>query len=892
MSKLIGAVCAPFFVGLLMTMPGLGCRAGAPPTVFWAPDSNEPGNVVLLYGGGLGAAKFVRVWRVPDTAAAALPASKTVSSSAALQPTASSVKFLLPAKFAPGVYAAQVVTSGGVTAPVLLNRPQVWFLQPKTLAPGLTQDQAPPGATVQIIGKDFLLPHDQGTPHVALRPEHGGAWRALRPSRAERFSLFVPLPARLPVGRYALRVSNGFGGVAAWSAPLTINIKRPDVWPGRVFSVKNFAALGDGVHDDTKAVRAALAAAERNGGGVVYFPWGTYRLSDWIAIPQRTILRGDSRDGTVLQWPVDVPKSLADFSPAAVYSGGRYGIENLTLIARKVDTILLNLNTGTGGVPPELQPRMQPWGAMQDVFLRHVNFEHWLLAGHPDRQKALWDTKYTGDGAYNFRISGVRNFQVSGCLFQGGSQMFMNLRNSRVTDNSFSNTMGYCWTVLGGGTHYEVCTGNNITASSSWGYAGSGIRYVYSAHNVSHNFVRGEREAMTLDISALPTARPVSQFWGTPVEVGNAPGSVFLRFPPPGGISPDGFNTGFVPDSFRGGAVTIHAYTGGPGAGQTRRILGNTADTLTLDRPWDTPPDTTPRKLYLEVAPRMGGTAAWFGRPTQVHGRSLTFQGAKWVPQEFVDMAVLVLDGKGVGQYRAITGNTTDTLTLARPWDVPPDAKSSLGIWSVMRHMIVYDSQGYDTSAFAQLWGSFYDYTVDSCRVERDQGLWGQTGWFVQFRDNRVSYANTFHPGIGPHGDNPEGNMPFSFVGLMPSNLRIGKFGALQYGVPGGKSLFVSDVLSGPVLGGYGAIIKGNVLRYNQRIAVPPFDIPNPRSAGHDVFRDLVIDDNRIEHSPVGVQVGPDIGGVVTAKNQFLDVKQPYLLAKPSQVLRVGAVGK
>ena len=211
---------------------------------------------------------------------------------------------------------------------------------------------------------------------------------------------------------------------------------------------------------------------------------------------------------------------------------------------------------------------------------------------------------------------------------------------------------------------------------------------------------------------------------------------------------------------------------------------------------------------------------------------------------------------------------------------MPPDAGSDLGIWSVMRHMIVSQCQGYDTSAFAQIYGSFYDYTVDGCLVERTQGVWGQTGWFVQYRDNQVSDANTYHPGIGPHGDNPEGIA----VRLrrpddeQPPHRQVR---ASQYGVPGGKPLFVNDVLPRPTLNGYAAIIQDNVLRYNERISVPPSDTPHPRSAGHEVFRDLVIQDNLIEHSPVGVQVGPDIGGVLAVKNHFVDVKQPYELAQP-----------
>lgn len=874
--------------------PRASAAAADTPIVFWTPDGLEPGSVTLLYGGHLAGVQTVRVWRLPDgavgtpSADAPLTGEKSEQTTPALQPSDASVKFQIPATLTTGLFAFRLSTTNGTfsTPPTVLNRPRLWFLQPTHLVPGCQENETPAGVGVQIIGKDFVLPGSRAAARVAVRAASGGVWRILTPTKTERFSLRVTLPRDFPSGKAIVRVHNGYGAAAGWGEPLTVTIKAAQVWPATVFNVRDFGAKGDDVADDTPALQSALAAAEKNGGGVVYLPWGTYRMTHYICIPPHTVLRGEGRDSAVLKWPVDVPLTLADFTPAAIYGAAPYGVENLSLIARKVDTLLLDMSYDRSGIPTELGSKMQPWGAARDVFLRHVNFQHWLLAGHPDRQPELWAKKYTGDGAYNFRCGRLTNFEVSDCQFQGGSQMFSNVRNARVTGNEFSNEMGYCWTVLGGGARYEVCENNEIRASSSWGYGNDGMQYVYSAHNISRNFVRGEREAMTLDISALPTARPVSQYWGSPAVVGGEKGKPFLRFPVE--TNGDGFKADWTPGCFRGGILTVRAYSGGANARQTRKILDNTTDTVFLDRPFDTPPDTTPRRGYMEIAPRIGGTAAWLGRPISISGKTLTVEPAKapnWVPQEFVDMAVMVLDGPGAGQYRVVTANTTSSLTVDRAWDVPPTAQSTIGVWSLMRHMIVADSTGYDTSAFGQLWGSFYDFTIDGCTVERNQGMWGQSGWFVQFRHNDVAYANTYHPGIGPHGDNPEGNLPFSFVGLIDGNLRIGKFGEVQYGFPGGKALFVNEVVPAPVPGARGCIVRGNVLRYNQRIAFPPWSGPPPKDPGFDRILDVVIDHNHVEHSSVGVQIGPMIGNVLLSGNVFQDVAIPLMLAKPQKVL-------
>ncbi len=349
--------------------------------------------------------------------------------------------------------------------------------------------------------------------------------------------------------------------------------------------------------------------------------------------------------------------------------------------------------------------------------------------------------------------------------------------------------MGYCWVELGGGAHYEVCTGNEIRASDSWGYGNIGMQYVYSAHNRSYNFVRGEREAMTLDISALPTAIAQSNI-------------------------------------------------------------------------------------------------AWFGLPTQVAGQTLTLAGIKARPDEFTGLAVLVLDGPGAGQYRVITHNTPTEFIVDRPWDVPPTTRSTVGLWLLMRHMIVYNCSGSDCSAFSQLYGSFYDFTIDSCWVERNQGLWGQSGWFLRFCYNKVAYANSYHPGIGPHGNNPEGNLPFSFVGLTDGNLRITKFGSAQYGR---KLVFVNDVTPRPVPGGRGIIVKANQLSYNQRVAFPPSADPRPRDDGKTRFVDVVVDNNQIVHSTAGVQIGSGARNVVLVNNKYSDVAMPHLLAKPAEVRLLGS---
>lgn len=58
-----------------------------------------------------------------------------------------------------------------------------------------------------------------------------------------------------------------------------------------------YSAAGDGVTDDTAAINAALAAANSQGGGVVYLPWTTsgYLISAPLELPPMVTLAGETR---------------------------------------------------------------------------------------------------------------------------------------------------------------------------------------------------------------------------------------------------------------------------------------------------------------------------------------------------------------------------------------------------------------------------------------------------------------------------------------------------------------------------------------------------------------------------------------------------------------------
>jgi len=270
--------------------------AWAAPVVLWINEPAEPGDVILLQGDGLDAAREAQVWRLgdgdPGAAPAAAPPAPPVGSAPLrvplLQPTRASAKLVLPASLGAGVFAVDV--GGG---PRVVGRPQLDWSQPTHLTPGLDADAAAPGAALEIIGRNFVSRGGDDAAararlRVALRAA-GGREITVPVSAADRYRLVVTLPRDLAPGEYTLWAHNGYGGPAGWGGGLKLRVDRAAAWPDRVVNVRTLGARGDDMTDDSDAFRRALETVERQGGGVVLVPAGTYRISGEVRMPKRVV---------------------------------------------------------------------------------------------------------------------------------------------------------------------------------------------------------------------------------------------------------------------------------------------------------------------------------------------------------------------------------------------------------------------------------------------------------------------------------------------------------------------------------------------------------------------------------------------------------------------------
>src|SRR5262249_22656796 len=154
------------------------------------------------YGGGLSAERTIGLSRLPDSSPGVpgnryIPPRREVPV-AALQPSGASLKFILPRTLAPGVFVAMV---GG--QPIIIDEPRSYWCQPTRLVPGLVQNQAQPGTTLQVIGRNFI-PEGGKAGAVKAVLQNGVRQLPLRVTRIGKYSLLAVIPAVAPAGNYQL----------------------------------------------------------------------------------------------------------------------------------------------------------------------------------------------------------------------------------------------------------------------------------------------------------------------------------------------------------------------------------------------------------------------------------------------------------------------------------------------------------------------------------------------------------------------------------------------------------------------------------------------------------------------------------------------------------------
>lgn len=238
------------------------------------------------------------------------------------------------------------------------------------------------------------------------------------------------------------------------------------------------------------------------------------------------------------------------------------------------------------------------------------------------------------------------------------------------------------------------------------------------------------------------------------------------------------------------------------------------------------------------------GGGAYLGHVAAVNGNRLTLAAdpvfKDYAPkphQNWAGAAVMILEGKGVGQYRIVTAHQGREWEVDRPWTVPPDATSRISIVPFRGRNLFIGNACEDGGPF-QIYGSGHECIVAENTARRMDGflVWGldphdwgqQPSWYCQFLDNKILEGNAY-------------------------GHRTGGFGTAAAGAPGdGKGRSIRDV-----------VFRRNECRNNSSISI----------GGN--LHGAVVEHNLIEHADQGIAVRLPAAGVVLRANRFTDVTTP-----------------
>ena len=719
-------ICA---AALLLALSLVAAR----PVVWQVQDPVQPGQTVMLFGDGFGDKPQVALGRVADTSAGS-PGGRSggqqaMAPVAVLQATDQCLKVLVPAGLKPGLFTCLI---GGACA-VPVNRPAIWWTQVEPGLPGSNE------RVLRLFGKNLAGPRAvaylKGPKTVALPlGKQDDTWAAR-----------VSLPADLPVGDYQVCYHSGFGGPAGWSDPVVVSLTRPAVWPTNSFSLSDFGADGSGGRDDTEAFNSALAAAEKNGGGVVFVPRGRYQITGMLKLPRFTVLRGESADQTALFWP-----DMATPPEALIQGTNSFALENLTIYASKCRHVIVG---DLGDKPDSGNVRLWRVRTRVDAYRDHLT---------PEETDERYRDLLRISGGASVRLGGD-NIVIAQCDFYGsGMALYLSrTRNGVVRGNAFYNGRGGWYEIAGSdGLIFEdnTITGADLAATGGGLDCLDGSSYsqnVYFSRNKLELMHGWDREAMTSD----------------------AGGGLYY----------------------------------GP-------IAGAEGVTLTLPE-----------------APKMGGRN-WAGA------------------------AVFVFKGKGWTQVRRVVKVDGDRITVDRPWDVPPDSTSLVGITMMQRHYILADNAFSDAGIAIQFYGTSLEHIVSGNTCARAGGYQGigkpyggyqlppdknpchQPCWFCQYVNNTITEGSIYRSGANNSilsGD--------SVIGI--------------YGWPLTKDW--------PWPYNVGSVVRGNLLDNNARLHVGGCSNDNPSVS------DAVLEFNTIRNADEAIRLDRAVRGILVRANTIENVRDP-----------------
>ncbi len=253
-----------------------------------------------------------------------------------------------------------------------------------------------------------------------------------------------------------------------------------------------------------------------------------------------------------------------------------------------------------------------------------------------------------------------------------------------------------------------------------------------------------------------------------------------------------------------------------------------------------------------------GGGGAYYGKVASASGTTVTLaEDIKGNGSDWVNGGFFILDGRGSGQYRRVVSAKGREIVVDRPWQVSPDATSTVTCCAYQGQCLFVGNDFTDAGIALQFYGNAIEHVCSGNRSTRTAGFHNfgmnyadgiQPCWYVQWLDNEILEGNVYR---GDH-----------------DNIRLS--GEAHIGVwafPPSADWNVPLTL--------GTVVRRDHLRNNAHIMLGREWNGSPEGPTGRYVRDCLIENNTIEHADMGIFAFATIEGLVLRGNTFNDVRSP-----------------
>ena len=470
------------------------------------------------------------------------------------------------------MYMIWAINNKGAGYPMIINKADGWWIGPANVAQGDTAAAYGTNYTKSNQKEnDFTFIYLQdvnGDNHIWLQADE------YNPNRVG-----FTVPENFPAGSYYVYIHNGNGGEYGFAYSGVLNVAAPKPWTNNIINVKNHGAVGDGISDDTAAIRAAISVAGTD-WNTLYFPAGNYVIKEGIYLNSNTKYTGDG----ILESVIAGHGNLNHMIYLNNYSGDNKGNIEIHDMSFNSENIPV-LNDYMYSDNPYNRGILSISGVQNSLF------------------KNMGIICPRGGAAFPlFENQGFNNVVFDGCTIQSVgitlSTHYTQFRNCLFIGRSDTEEMIHSW--ASSNLAFENCTYRDFNQKND------GINYDFAQRFFVENNSWGGANNLYFGGNNLEKINPHKNSWmaGNAGEIILFESSIGKKLGTPVTVGKDYFtiktnlDIDWVPWLFWWtGEVYI---TQGTGAGQRRHIINgaewdaNIANkTVKLDREWDIMPDST-----------------------------------------------------------------------------------------------------------------------------------------------------------------------------------------------------------------------------------------------------------------------------------------------------------